>query len=114
MANTQFTYLYRDAGNWKQFETIILEGEMSAKDIDMIMSKLESDGFFLPEQVGLPRLQNRWEVPNNDDHIWHELSRGDIEIVDLPATTTMTSANLVARFRRVKTWNVKRALKLLE
>lgn len=109
MVNTEFTYLYRDASNWKQFETIILEGEMSTEDIDLIMSRLEDEDLFLPEQVGLQRLQHRWGKLNEDDHAYHELNREDIKIVDLPSTTPMTAKELVENFRTVS-WDIQRSV----
>ena len=109
MANTSFSYTYRDAGNWKQVETIILKGEISTQDVNMILSKLEYEDLFLPEQVGLPRLQFRWDKLNDDDHIWHELMGKDIMLVDLPANVTMTSQELVENFQKLQDWDVQRS-----
>lgn len=105
MANTQITYMYRDASNWKQFETVVLAGAMSQEDIDLIISKLEDGDLFIPEQVGLPRLQFRWPTLNEDDHVYHELKREDFEIVDLPPTLEITAKELVENFRNVN-WDI--------
>lgn len=104
--NTQIQYTYRDASNWKQHEVVVLEGELSTEDIDFIMGKLESAMWFLPEQVGLPRLQPRWGILNNDDHIWHELLREDIRSIALPPTIAMTAQQLVENFRNVHAWDI--------
>ena len=108
MANTELTYMYRDGGNWKQFETVVLRGEMTPADMDLIISKLESGYLFFPEQVGLPRLQHRWERLNADDHVYHELDRSDIKIVDAPPTTTLSARELVENFRRVE-WDIQKS-----
>lgn len=105
MANTQITYMYRDASNWKQFETVVLAGAMSQEDIDLIISKLEDGDLFIPEQVGLPRLQFRWPTLNEDDHVYHELKREDFEIVDLPPTLEITAKELVENFHNVN-WDI--------
>lgn len=105
MANTQITYMYRDASNWKQFETVVLAGAMSQEDIDLIISKLEDGDLFIPEQVGLPRLQFRWPTLNEDDHVYHELKREDFKIVDLPPTLEITAKELVENFRNVN-WDI--------
>lgn len=112
MANTQITYMYRDASNWKQFETVVLAGEMTPEEIDLILRRLEDGNLFLPEQVGLPRLQFRWPTLNEDDHVYHELTREDIEIVDLPPTIEMSAKELVENFRNVK-WDVVESVKTL-
>lgn len=106
MANTQIEYMYRDASNWKQFETVVLAGEMSEEDINLIIGNLEFGDLFMPEQVGLPRLQFRWPTLNDDDHVYHELKREDIKIVDLPPTIEMTAKELVENFRNVD-WDVR-------
>lgn len=105
MANTQITYMYRDASNFKQFETVILRGEMSEEDISLIIGKLVDGTFFIPEQVGLPRLQFRWSSLNNADHVYHELTREDITLTDLSPTIKITAKRLVDNFRHVK-WNI--------
>jgi hypothetical protein len=105
MANTQITYMYRDASNWKQFETVVLAGAMSQEDIDLIISKLEDGDLFIPEQVGLPRLQFRWPTLNEDDHVYHELKREDFKIVDLPPTLEITAKELVENFHNVN-WDI--------
>ncbi len=112
MANTQITYMYRDASNWKEFETVILAGEMSQEDIDLIIGKLEDSNLFMPEQVGLPRLQLKWPTLNEDDHVYHELTREDFEIVDLPPTVEMTAKELVENFRTVE-WDIVASIKTL-
>ena len=107
--NTSFSYMYRDAGNWKQHEDIILAGAITEEDIEVIISKLEFDELFLPAQVGLEPLQQRWGNLNDDDHVWHELYREDIELTKDEPTVEMTVEELVANFKSVDGWDVRKA-----
>jgi hypothetical protein len=100
--------MYRDAGNWKQYETVILKGEISQADIEVIMASLKDKEYFLPAQVGLETLQERWEFLNIDDHIWHELTRGDIVLTDEEPTIELTAEQLVTNFKNVS-WDENEA-----
>jgi len=113
MTNTEISYMYRDAGNWKQFNTVVLLGKMSPENIELIFAILEDGNLFIPEQVGLEKLQDRWDKLYSDiDHVWHELNRDDIEIVDDLPTIDLTAQELVENFRRIKTnkgWYIARS-----
>jgi hypothetical protein len=109
MPNTSFSYLYRDASNYKLFEAAILEGEMSEDDIALILSKRSEENLFLPSQVGLEPLQKRWDNLNDDDHVWHELNADDVTTVDVPPTIKMTAKELVENFRRMQHWDIQQA-----
>lgn len=68
-------YLYRDASNYKAWGEILLSGVPSQNDIAALRACLESDTYFVAEQVGIPALyQALWEFggPNCDDHALHE------------------------------------------
>ncbi|MFL6751994.1 MAG: hypothetical protein ACJ8FL_02035 [Sphingomicrobium sp.] len=106
---TAFDYMYRDAGNFKVFGTIILEGRLGAADQEAIRSCLSSREFFIAEQVGAPPLyQNlyRWSGgPTNLDHCWHELV-GFREIATLESDAEITKTRtFVSRFTSVKDWD---------
>jgi len=73
--NTLLEYLYRDASNYKQFGSVVLQGSISVKDIRPLLIDGE---YFIPSQVGLPDLQHKFkeqefEYPTGDDHAWHEI-----------------------------------------
>lgn len=58
-----FDYMYRDAGNFKAFGTVVLKGSMSQADQVMVRSRLSDGEFFIAEQVGVPPLYRelyRW------------------------------------------------------
>lgn len=72
--NTRFTYLYRDASNYKQRHEVIIKGDLT---IPQIRCWLWEHMFFVPSAVGLPDLSDRFKqqgymFPTDDDHPWHE------------------------------------------
>lgn len=74
-----FTYLYRDAGNYKAWGELLLDGTFSDEEIEQIEMKLDSKAYFIAEQIGVPALcQTLWDDCessfNEDDHVWHEFS----------------------------------------
>ena len=90
--NTSFEYLYRDAVNYKIFETIVLCGALR---IDEITPFLHEGEFFIPSQVGLIDLQP--SVKTEYDHGWHEIV--EVKPTDEEVTITLTTAKLAASFR---------------
>ncbi len=73
-----FEYLYRDAGNYKAWGKLLLEGGLSDDDIKALCERFDSGEFFIAEQIGVPTLyQKLWDECGNEhsdelDHIWHE------------------------------------------
>ncbi len=51
--NTSITYQYRDASNYKEFDTVIIRGLFSLNDIDGYLYDRE---FFIPSEIGLKDL----------------------------------------------------------
>lgn len=102
--NTRLTYSYRDASGYQQSEEIILTGECCfQQDIQPYLYEQE---FFIPDQVGLPNLQGRFEdFPNEDDHPWHSI--GEVSLTDDVPTVQMTADEIRQRFRSVA-WDAGR------
>ena len=65
--NTLVAYRYSDANNNKRDCRVIVAGTLDPADV---APHLDSEGFFLAGQVGLPRLQLDFAQPG-DDHGWH-------------------------------------------
>lgn len=86
MATTLFNYLYRDAGNHKAWSTLALDGEVAAERWNAALAKLESEEFFIAEQLGVPPLYRelyKWSWgPTSADHCWHAFAQ--IQVVDAP------------------------------
>lgn len=73
MTNIRFTYLYRDASNYKQHGEAILSNEthLTLEEVDQTIRSLLSDGsFFIARQVQLE--ERFFAIVNEDDHPWHE------------------------------------------
>lgn len=97
--NTMLNYMYRDAANWKTWNSVILKGEMTDEMFNEMCECCE-DGheMFVPEQLGLDLIRD-WYV-TADDGPYAELS--DFEIVSKKPTTDMTVEELLDRFRKAK------------
>lgn len=73
-----FEYLYRDAGNFKAYGAVLLEGVLSTAEVGSLRSHFESGEYFIAEQIGVPTLyQQLWDEcgcePSDEmDHVWHE------------------------------------------
>lgn len=102
MLNTLISYIYRDAANYQQHERIVLAGELSQADLTVIKNNLIDGQFFIPEQVGIEPLQERFSsLDVDDDHPYHELDCDDIHLTDDPSSSTLTTKQLVENFRMV-------------
>lgn len=66
--NTKIEYLYRDASNWKRWNTVIVKGVITTEQVGVIMDCLHDGEYFIPQQIGLPEV--RFETQNEDDHCW--------------------------------------------
>lgn len=98
--NTQFSYFYRDAWNYKKFHSIILSGVIKSEQIEPF---LREQTFFIPSEVGLPDLQE--DVFKSYDHIWHEIE--SIELTDDQPTVAIDTSTLLTNFKKVHShdWN---------
>lgn len=102
--NTEITYLYRDASNYKQLTTVVVVGEITPAQVDEIVACLFEGEYFVPSLVGLP--ENRFESWTEDDHPWFELCKEDFASTERPATIELTADQLVEKFRAAKErWN---------
>ena len=78
MENAEFTYLYRDAGNYKKSGRVIFSNR-EGLDIDSASKELRQlflpDGLFIARQIRLPEvfLYERGKF-TEDDHCFHEFN----------------------------------------
>jgi len=80
--NIRFNYLYRDAGNYKEFGEIIFTNQdsKSLEEIELAIRKNLIEGeFFIPEKWNIPRLSFENYLPELD-HDYHEFE--SVEITD--------------------------------
>lgn len=115
MTMTLFEYLYRDAGNYKAFGSLALDGVLSEKELERVRTMLD-DGLFIAEQIGVPPLYQqlyRWsDGPTECDHCWHEfLTIKLIEDADvLPEAHRWGSAHqFLETLSAISTWEEERS-----
>jgi hypothetical protein len=71
-----FEYMYRDAGNWKSFGSMLLIGDANASR-ETLRKCLDWADLFVAEQVGIPSLYEAHLAscgsgPSDLDHAYHE------------------------------------------
>lgn len=106
-----FEYLYRDASNYKAWGEILLSGVPSQNDIAALRARLESDEYFVAEQVGIPALYKElWDLsggPNNDDHALHEFVALRVASEDERKSLRLFGdlSSLLETFEALTTWD---------
>ncbi len=87
-----FEYMYRDAGNWKTFGTLLLSGKVE-EAVKGVREWLDGGDLFVAEQVGIPSLCAEHfaacaDGPSGLDHAYHEFIElrlaNEHEIASLP------------------------------
>jgi hypothetical protein len=108
-------YRYRDGANYKQHQDLLLVGDVDPSDVELIKRVVGENGWFIPEQVGLPSLQRRFAsfgaVPDADDHVWHEFValRAADEEDCARLTPNGAKSELLTTFRSIRRWNEGRS-----
>lgn len=99
--NTQINYLYRDADNYKVWNSCVVLGTISEAQVAEIISCLDSGEYFIPRQVGLP--EKRFEKLDPEaDHCCFELSADGFEATEDVSNIDMTVEQLLEMFRKAK------------
>jgi len=114
--NTKIVYMYRDVNNYKQHREIIVAGEVTMEQLldcceEVIVGV---GGDFLPEQVGLPALQEQMCSPVNydEDGVWHELT--GVEPTTNDNTVAITAQDLLENFRKAKgNWDEEEEMRVV-
>lgn len=71
--NLKINYLYRDAGNYKHYGSVIFTNKGNLDMLymeNLLRSKLISGEYFIASEWGFPDLY--FETTTEDDHCWHE------------------------------------------
>lgn len=107
---TAFNYMYRDAGNFKAFSTIVLTGCLSAADQELVRTRLDAGEFFVAEQVGVPVLYDelyQWSGgPTGSDHCWHSfIGFKELSAAPEQGVPAIDAAAFVSRFRLITEWD---------
>lgn len=96
--NLKFEYLYRDAGNYKQFGFMVLENPTQIKPDaarDFIRPYLIDGEFFYPDKVQVPRIEI-YEYDPEIDHHWYEFEK--FSLTNEKSTESITVQNFINRF----------------
>lgn len=102
--NTIIEYLYRDASNYKQWNKVVIRGELSSEQLERIEACLDGE-YFVPRSVGLPEFRIT-DYRTDDDHCWFEWEVYDeIELTEASPTVDISADELVERFERVSKWD---------
>jgi hypothetical protein len=78
--NLKLNYRYRDAGNYKQFGSVIFPNSSQlavSEATKLIQEKLISEEFFIPKDWNIPRLQFHPYDPELD-HEYHEFEEWEV------------------------------------
>ena len=95
--NIKFSYLYRDAGNNKNFGFVIFAnpGKLPTDQLkDTIVARLIDGEYFDHEAICVPDLY--FPIKNADDHSWHEFD--NLETTTEKPTDKRTIENFVVSF----------------
>ena len=102
--NTRIEYLYRDAGNFKTWNSAVVAGAISTEGAESILSACERDIdsslFFIPYQVGLPEDRGGFPFDEDMDVPFFEIGAGSFSLTVAEPTTSLSAPDLVARFDR--------------
>ncbi|MEQ6121476.1 hypothetical protein [Reichenbachiella sp. MALMAid0571] len=98
--NLKFEYLYRDAGNYKQFGSAVFKNPTLIEP-DVATEKIKPcliDGeFFYPDKVKVPRLEN-YEFDPEMDHDWYEFEK--FSLTNEKPTEVISAQNFLDCFAR--------------
>ncbi len=101
--NTKIEYMYRDADNYKVSASAIFFGEITEFEMAQVKTSLNEDGCFIPGQVGIADLQDRFATsePNrwdpDRDHIWHEFET--FSLTEEAPNTDLTVTEFVSNMK---------------
>lgn len=112
MSHTVFEYLYRDAGNYKIWGSLLLSGAVTAEEENAFRASLDSEAFFIAEELGIPPLNRElWNLsggPTEDDHGFHEFHgfrpADEADLAEIPMWGTVADLALKRRLTNGKSW----------
>lgn len=96
--NTRITYLYRDADNFKESESVVVSGVVRLSDLQPFLAE---GLYFCPADVHLPHPGEKLTggtFPGRSDDPWCELEADDF-VYTMADATRGTAADLIAAFR---------------
>lgn len=111
--NTIMFYLYRDAGNYKTENRVVLKGSISAEQKRTILDARSEGLYFIPMQVGLPE-ERDYEPNPQEDHVWFELDNCAFELTTKAPTVSLSVSELASNFEKAAgAWDETKAYQRL-
>jgi hypothetical protein len=110
MTNIKFDYLYRDAGNYKNWASVVFANPEKLP-LDLIMESLQEaflqDGLFIAHQVRVPEafFYTKGDA-TSDDHCFHEFDGAELSL-EVPSDVharTITQFIAETRNERARGW----------
>lgn len=102
--NVKFSYLYRDAGNYKNFGEVVFSNDkgLTIQEIQaVIFACLIEERWFVADRWSLPDLHfKEFDWDSELDHEWHEYEM--LEETDQAATATEDISAFLLRVQKVK------------
>lgn len=98
--NTGISYLYRDAGNYRKHNEVVVPGTFTPGQTGAITGCTDAGGYFIPARADLP--EKRFGSITEDGHCWFEPDMDGSEETDAGADTGMTPGEVVAKFLKAK------------
>lgn len=99
--NTRVEYLYRDAGNFKTWNSVVVAGALPEGDLASLLDACEpgpDSRLFIPAQVGLPEDRGGFATDADMDTAYFEIDRSSFALTVAPPSVTLTARELAARF----------------
>ncbi len=99
-ANTEISYMYRDADNYKVGRNVVLAGALTLDQAIAMVAALDERQWFVPSKTGLDDIQSDFvagaEWDEQSDHPFHELT--GIAITDRDSFGDVSARELHDRF----------------
>ena len=112
---TNFHYLYRDAGSFKVYGLVALEGQLGEHDRRAIINAMDLDGRFVAEQIGVPALygplHKHTDGPSHVDVCTHEFLHFEEVVGAWPSDDDCSvwgeAKDFVSIVRSIPEWNFR-------
>lgn len=100
--NTRIRYVYRDANNYKESDSVVVAGRMTFEDLRSLFDE-DEDGF-IPTDVGWRHPGRKFSTgfPTDADHPWCDIGPDGFEETEDAPTDLRTPAEIVDAFRRAR------------
>ena len=100
--NTEFSYTYTDASNFKTRHSVVLEGQLTGEATEELLAIAGDEEGFIPSFLGLEDIQHK------DGGVWDDSVDHDLHVADMvqgtcedPTPGLMSAGELLDAFRNL-------------